>query len=143
MKTNCLNFLLAEWKGNQRIQNGKESKLNYSRRNETNKKISETRNGRKKEVITYYSDTSPTTAPKSGEHQYCSKNVATLGATNFTLSTQGSYKLGGDIVVYTSKSDGSALYHCSVGDRPLGFFKTDFYGFRRSLITHERKRNLL
>jgi len=46
------------------------------------------------------------------EHHYCSKNVATPGATNFTLSIRGSYKLGGDNVVYTSKCDGSTLFHC-------------------------------
>jgi len=46
------------------------------------------------------------------EHQYCSKNVATPGATNFTLSTQGLYKLGGDDAIYTSKCDGSTLCHC-------------------------------
>ena len=40
------------------------------------------------------------------ENQYCSKNVATLGATNFTLSTRGSYKLGGESTICTSKSDG-------------------------------------
>ncbi len=50
--------------------------------------------------------------PKSDEQQYCSKNVATPGATNFTLSTRGSYKLGGDSVVYTSRCNGSTLYHC-------------------------------
>lgn len=55
------------------------------------------------------------------EHQYCSKNVATPGATNFTLSIRGLYKLGGDSAVYTSKSNGSAFFHCSAGERPLGF----------------------
>ena len=99
-------------KGKQRMQNGKESKLNYFCINETNSRILVTRNGRKKAVITYYSNTSPTTAPKSDEHQCCNKNVATRGATNFTLSTQGSYKLGGDNVVYTSKYDGSTRCHC-------------------------------
>jgi len=59
--------------------------------------------------------------PKSDEHQYCSKNATTLGATNFNLSTWGLYKLGGDSAVYTSKSDGSAFCHCLVGERPLGF----------------------
>ncbi len=57
----------------------------------------------------------------SDEHQYCSKNVATPGATNFTLSTRGSYKLGGDSVVYTSKSDGSTFCHSPASERPLGF----------------------
>jgi len=47
----------------------------------------EMRKGRKKVEITSYSNTSPTTAPKSDEHQYCNKNVATPRATNFTLST--------------------------------------------------------
>ena len=75
----------------------------------------------KKEIITFYSNTSPAIAPKSDEHQYCSKTVATPRATSFTLSTRGSYKLGGDSVVYTSKSDGSAFCHCSDGERPLGF----------------------
>jgi len=55
------------------------------------------------------------------EHQYCSKNVATPGATSITLSSRGSYKLGGDNVVYTSKSDGSSVCHCSTCERPLGF----------------------
>jgi len=77
------------------------------------------------------------------EHQYCSKNDVTPGATKFTLSTWGSYKLRGDNVVYTIKSGGSALCHCSARNRPLGFLKTNFYGFRRSLITDEKKRNLL
>jgi len=64
--------------------------------------MSEIRNGRKKSEITSYLDTSLTMVPKSDEHQYCSKNAATLGATNFILSTQGSYKLGDDSVVYTN-----------------------------------------
>jgi len=106
---------------------GKRKKLNYSCRNETTSRISETRNGRKKSVITYYSDTSLATVPKSDEHQYCSKNATTPGATNFTLSTWVSYKHGGDSDVYTSKSDGSTFCHCSAGERPLGFFKPDFY----------------
>ena len=55
------------------------------------------------------------------EHQYCSKNVATPGATNFILSTRGLYKIGGDSVVYTSKSDGFSCCHCSASERPLGF----------------------
>jgi len=87
----------------------KRKQLNYSCRNETNSRISETRNGRKKEVTTYYSDTSLATVSKSDEHQYCGKNAATLVATSFTLSSRSSYKLGGDNVVYTSKSDGSSL----------------------------------
>jgi len=33
----------------------------------------------KKSVITFYSDTSPTTATKSDERQYCSNNAATPG----------------------------------------------------------------
>lgn len=107
MKTN-----LQNGKGKQRMLNGKESNLNYFCRNEANSRISEKRNGRKKSKITYYSNTSPTTTPKGDEHEYCSKNAATPGATNFTLSTQGSYKLGGDSIVYTSKCDGSALCHC-------------------------------
>ena len=86
-----------------------------------------------------YSNTSLTTTPKSDEHQYCSKNVATPGATNFTLSTRGSYKHGGDSAVCTSKAHGSVFCHCSAGDRPLGFVKP----FRRNLITDEGKRNLL
>lgn len=102
----------AEWKRKQ---------LNYFCRNETNSIILETRNRIKKEVITYYSDTSPATAPKSDEHQYSKKNVVTPGATSFTLSTRGSYKLGGSSVVYTSESDGSVFCHSSVGKRPLAF----------------------
>ena len=35
------------------------------------------------------------------EHQYCNKDATTHGATNFTLSTQGSYKLGGDSAICT------------------------------------------
>jgi len=54
------------------------SKLDYFCRNETNGRIVETRSRRKKGVITYYSETSPETVPKSDEHQYCNKNVATL-----------------------------------------------------------------
>ena len=48
-----------------------------------------------------YLDTSFAMTPKSDEHQYCNKNAATLGATNFTSSTCGSYKLAGDNDVYT------------------------------------------
>ena len=47
-----------------------------------------------------YLDTSPAMVPKSDEHQYFSKNAATLRGTNITSSTQGSYKLGCDSVVY-------------------------------------------
>ena len=101
------------------------------------------RNGRKKTKITSTQTPPQQQCQKSDEHQYCSKNAATPGTASFTLSTQGSYKLGGDSVVYTSKSDGSAFFHCLVGERSLGFFKIDFYGFRRSLITDEGKRNLL
>ena len=61
------------------MQNEKGSKLNYFYRNETKRRILETRNRRKKEVITYYWDTSPAMAPKINDHQYCSNNVATLG----------------------------------------------------------------
>jgi len=103
------------------MENGKGSKLNYFCRNETTSIILETRNGRKKAVIAYYSDTSLATMPKSDEQQYFSNNVATPGATSFTLSTWGSYKLGGDSVVYTSKSDGFAFCHCSASKRPLWF----------------------
>lgn len=57
----------------------KRKQLNYFCRNETRNRILEIRNRRKKAIITYYSDTSPTMMPKGDEHQYCSKNVATLG----------------------------------------------------------------
>ena len=60
----------------------------------------------------FYSNTSPATAPKNDEPRYCNKNDATPGATMFILSTRGSYKLGGDSVVYTSRCDGSTLCHC-------------------------------
>jgi len=95
------------------LQNGKESKLtyNYFCRNDAHSRISKIGNGRKKEKITYYSDTSLETVPKSDEHQYCNNNATTPRATNFTLSTQGSYKLGGDSVVYTCSCDGSTLCH--------------------------------
>jgi len=102
------------------MQRGKESNLNYFCRNETNSRISKTRNGRKKAVTTYYSDTSRETVPKSDEHQYCSMNATTPGATSFTLSTRGSYKLGSDSAIYISKSDGSAFCHYSIGERLLG-----------------------
>ena len=125
------------------MQNGKGRKLNYFCRNETNSIISETRNGRKKAVITYYLDTSPTMMPKSDEHQYCSKNAIAPMATNFTLSNQGLYKLGGDSAIYTSKSDGFSFCHCSNVRETTKVFKLGFYGFIRRLITHERKRNLL
>ena len=36
-----------------------------------------------------------------GELQYCSKDAITPGASNFTSWTRGSYKVGGDNVVYT------------------------------------------
>jgi len=124
----------AEWKRKQ---------LNFSCRNETTSRISETTNGRQKAVITYYSYISLEKVPKSDEHQYFSKNAATPRATNFTLSTRGSYKIGGNNVVYTSKRDGSSFCHCSARKRPLGFVNLDFYGFIRSLITDEGKRNLL
>jgi len=96
------------------LQNGKERKptYNYFCKNEANSKMSGIRNGRKKAEITSYSDTSPAMAPKSDEHQYCSILAATPGATNFTLLTRGSYKLGGDSVVYTSRCDGTTLCHC-------------------------------
>lgn len=96
------------------LRNGKESKLtyNYFCRNDTDSRMSEIINGKKKEEITYYSDTSLETAPKSDEHQYCSNNTAAPGATNFTLSTQGLYKLEGDSAVYTCNFDGSTLCHC-------------------------------
>jgi len=42
----------------------------------------------------------PKTMSESDEHQYCNKNVLTPRATNFTSSTQGLYKLGGDNVVH-------------------------------------------
>jgi len=95
------------------LQNGKERKpiYNYLCRNEANRITSEIRNGRKKVGITSYSDTSPVMVPKHDEHLYCSKNVATHGATNFNLLTQGSYKLGGVSVVYTIRCDGSTLCH--------------------------------
>lgn len=48
----------------------------------------------------------------SDEHQYCSKNATTPGATKFTLSTRGSYKIGGDSAVYTSRCNGCTLCHC-------------------------------
>jgi len=48
-----------------------------------------------------YLDTSSTMAQKSDEIKYCSKDATTPRATKFTSSTWGSYKLGGDNVVYT------------------------------------------
>ena len=65
----------------------KKGKLDYFYRNEANRRMSEIRNGRKKAEITYYLDTSLKMVPKIYEHQYCSKNAATPGATNFILST--------------------------------------------------------
>jgi len=44
---------------------------------------------------------------QTDEHQYCNENVATLGATNFTSSIRGLYKLGNDSVAYTNKCNGS------------------------------------
>jgi len=76
------------------LERNKEKDCNYLL-NETICKI------RKKESINHiYLDTSLITTPISDEQQYCSRNVATLGATNFTSSTSGYYKLGGDSVVY-------------------------------------------
>jgi len=43
------------------------------------------------------------------EIQYCKKDIATPRDNNFTSSTRGSYKLGGDNVVY--KVD-SMVYSC-------------------------------
>jgi len=60
-----IEILLAEWKGKQRMQNERGSKLNYFCRNETKRKILEARNRRKKAVITYYLDTSPEKVRKS------------------------------------------------------------------------------
>ena len=60
----------------------------------------------------------------SPKGELMSTSIATIEtpwATDFTLSTRGSYKLGGDNVVYTSKSDGSSVCHCSTCERPLGF----------------------
>jgi len=118
-------------------------KLNYFCKNELNGRIVETRSRRKKAVTTYYSDTSLAMAPTSDERQFCSKNATTHGATNFTLSTWGSYKLGGDSVVYTSKSDGSAFCHCLAGERPLGFSSQTSMDSEEAWFLDERKRNLL
>jgi len=63
-----IEILHAEWKGKKRMQHGKGINLNYFCINETNSRISEKRNGRKKQIITYYLETSPTTLPKSDEH---------------------------------------------------------------------------
>ena len=77
---------------------------------------------------------------QTDENHYCSKNDATLGATSFTLSTQGSYKLGGESVVYTSKSDGSVFFHFSAGERPLGFSsQTSMDSEEASLMMKERE----
>ena len=46
------------------------------------------RRNQKKEVITEYSDASPKMARKSGEHQYCTNNVATPELPTLLLSTQ-------------------------------------------------------
>ena len=46
------------------------------------------------------------------EKKYCNKDAATPRATDFTSSTWGSYKLGGDNVVYTNRCNWSTLYHC-------------------------------
>jgi len=35
------------------------------------------------------------------------------------------------------------FFHCLAGERTLGFFKPNFYGFIRRLIIDEGKRNLL
>ena len=77
------------------------------------------------------------------EHQYRSKNVATPEATNFTLSTRGSYTLGGDNVVYTSKSDGFAFCHGSIGQRPVGFSSYTSMELEEAWFLDGRKGNLL
>lgn len=84
----------------------KEPTYNYFCRNEANSRMEEIRNATKKQKSTSYSDTLFTTVPKSDENQYCSKNAAIPRATNFTLSTQGSYKFGGHNVVYRCICDG-------------------------------------
>jgi len=67
-------------------------------------------NAKQKERRNYiYLDTSPAMATKSDEPQYYSKDVATPRVTNFTLSTQGSYKLGGDIAICTTYA---TIYSC-------------------------------
>lgn len=40
----------------------------------------------KKEVLTFYSDTSPTRMPKSVERQYCSKDVTTPGLPTLLIN---------------------------------------------------------
>ena len=100
------------------LQNGKESRqckmkerkqLDYLCRNKLMVEYWRQEIEEKKAVITFYSDTSPAIAPKCDEHQYCSKDVATHGATDFTSLTRGSYKRGGDIVVYTNRCDWCSL----------------------------------
>ena len=61
-----------------------------------------------------YLDTSSKMVPKSDEPQYCSKDAATPRATNFTLSTQGSYKIKGDSVICTADATAYS-FHLSNG----------------------------
>jgi len=61
-------------------------------------------------------DTSPPMTPKSDEPQYCNKDVATPRVTNFTLSTQGSYELGGDNVIFTADA---TIYSCHFSTRVI------------------------
>lgn len=37
------------------------------------------------------------------------------------LSNRGSYKLGGDIAICISKSEGPSYCHCSSSEKPQGF----------------------
>jgi len=84
------------------LQNGKERKptYNYLCKNENNNIMKIYKKWKKESTNHIYSDTSMVIVLKSDENQYCNKNVATLGATNFTSSIRGYYKLGGESSIY-------------------------------------------
>ena len=97
--------------------------------------MKEIKNGRKKEEITSYSDTSPAMVPKSDEHQYCSKNVATPGLP--TLLYQPGVRTNLEVTVLYTQVKVMVLpfVTCSTVEIPLGVFKLDFYGFIISLVS--------
>jgi len=72
---------------------------------------------------------------ETDEHQYCSKNVATPRLP--TLLYQPGVRTNLEVtVLYTQvKLMVLPFVTCLAGERPLGIFKLEYYGFRRSLVS--------
>jgi len=80
-----------------------------------------------------YSNTSPATTPKSDEPRYCSKNVVTPRATNFTYQPRVCTNL--DVTVIYTKVEVRVLpVVIAYLERDHRGSKLDFYRVRRSLI---------